>query len=149
MDEFVVFHIANLAMLDDADSAFLLEQGLPRDASPFLSFAAYTPEEIRERLDTFAVSKDYFPIGHNGSGDIVAIDTNRGEVVYFNHDANNLRVFINSTLPLFAECLCIFQEHLRSGMMHSCLSDIEAVDAKAAKTGSMWHDAVLAEIANG
>jgi len=34
-------------------------------------------------------------------------------------------------------------------MMHSCLSEIEAVDAKAANTGSMWHDEVLAEIATG
>lgn len=148
-DQFVTFDPDTLSALDAEDAAFLIEQSLPCDASPFLSFAAYTPNDIEERLSTLGLPQACFPIGHNGSGDIIGVDTKTREVVYFNHDASNLRVFINSTLSLFAEGLCIYQEHLRAGVMRSCLSAIEKIDARAVEAGSMWRSEVDAEIANG
>ncbi|MGB4810898.1 MAG: SUKH-4 family immunity protein [Methylophilaceae bacterium] len=138
LDEFVEFSQHNLSSLAQEDRAFLASQGLPRDASPFLSFAAYSQAEIAERIETFALTTNLFPIGHNGSGDVIAIDKSSREVVYFNHDMYNLRVFINSSLPLFAECLCIYQEHLHNKKMHSCLMAIETIDMAAARTDGMW-----------
>jgi hypothetical protein len=148
-DEFVVFENSVLSDLAQEDIDFLTTQGLPHDAPPFLSFTAYTRHEIEQRLETFVLPENIFPIGHNGSGDILAIDKNLRDVVYFNHDANNLRVFINSTLLQFAECLCVFQEHLKSESMHQCLAAIAAVDSAAAKASSMWHSEIMAEVAGG
>jgi hypothetical protein len=148
LDEFVVFENADLSGLAEEDAVFLVTQGLPRDASPFLSFAAYTQDEIEQRLETFALPQNIFPIGHNGSGDILAIDKDSGEVVYFNHDANNLRVFINSSLLQFAECLCVYQEHLISEKMRQCIVAIAAVDSAAALTSSMWNSEIIAEVTN-
>lgn len=148
-DEFVVFEKSVLFDLAQDDIAFLTTQGLPQDAPPFLSFAAYTQKEIEQRLETFSLPQNIFPIGHNGSGDILAIDKNTRDVVYFNHDANNLRVFINTTLLQFAECLCVFQEHQKNETMRQCLDAIAAVDSEAAKASSMWHSEIMAEVTRG
>lgn len=149
LDEFIGFDAKALSVLAQEDKAFLLEHGLPRQASPFLSFTAYSPTEIQGCIDTSALPPNYFPIGQNGSGDLVAIDLVTREVIYFNHDAHNLRVFINSTLPQFAECLCIYQEHLVAAKMTHCLAAIERIDPRAAISDSMWHAEVMAEAANG
>ncbi|WP_459749120.1 SUKH-4 family immunity protein [Pseudomonas sp. 3A(2025)] len=142
LDEFVVYERDLLASLAVQDADFLVEQGLPCDAAPFLSFAAYTEAQRTHRLSVFGIGDDYFPIGHNGSGDVLAIERSSREVVYLNHDFNNERVFINSTLLQFAECLCIFQEHLRDNRMAFCLTEIERIDPAAARPGTMWAEAV-------
>ncbi|WP_290595028.1 SMI1/KNR4 family protein [Arenimonas sp. SCN 70-307] len=148
-DEFVVFD-ANVipVRLAKEDSCLLEDHGLPRDAAPFLSFHAYSQPEIESRKRHFGIPESYFPIGHNGSGDILAIDTDSREVVYFNHDNHNQRVFINSSVRQFAESLCIYQEHLGNRTMADCLRAIAAIDARAATTGSMWQTEVISELAN-
>ncbi|WP_209569899.1 SMI1/KNR4 family protein [Herbaspirillum sp. 1130] len=146
LDRFVEFDKNLLSCLAEEDSAFLERHGLPCDASPFLSFSAYSPSQIAQSIETFALPPHYLPIGNNGAGDIIAIDEDSRQVVYFNHDAHNLRVFINSTVNQFAECLCVFQEHLRSETMSSCLTEIEGIDAAAANVNTMWHSEVMAEI---
>ncbi|MGC6372167.1 hypothetical protein [Pseudomonas sp. K2I15] len=55
-------------------------------------------------------------------------------------------MFINSTLMLFAQCLCIFQEHLRNSRIERCLAETEQVDPAAAVPGAMWADAVSEEL---
>ena len=149
LNEFVVFD-ANVipVRLAKEDSCLLVEHGLPRDAAPFLSFHAYSPSEIDSHKQHFGTPESYFPIGHNGSGDILAIDTDSREVVYFNHDNHNQRVFINSSVRQFAESLCIYQEHLGKGAMANCLGAIAAIDTRAATTGSMWQAEVSSELAN-
>jgi hypothetical protein len=145
-DEFVVFDADTVASLAEEDAEFLTTQGLPCDAAPFLSFYAYSEDEVAQRLEVFSLAENILPLGHNGSGDILALDKNTREVVNFNHDADNLRIFINSTLPKFAESLCVYQEHQNSKSMHQCLADIAAVDSMAAQNGCMWHSEIMAEI---
>jgi hypothetical protein len=147
LDEFVSFDREILAKFCHEDAALLAEQGLPCDAPPFLNFDAYSVEEIRERTEIFGLPSEAFPIGNNGSGDMIAIDINTRHVIYFNHDFENLRVFINSNLPLFLECLCIFQEHLTSGNLSTCLATIARADPSAALPGTMWHQEVGNQIA--
>jgi hypothetical protein len=144
-DEFVEFEPSRLSALSEDDRSFLTSNGLPRAASPFLAFAAYSAPEIAERVETFAVPGSYFPIGHNGSGDIIAIELTTREIVYFNHDNENLRVFINTTLRQFAECLCVYQEHLRDDTMRDCLAAIASADAPAAMPATMWYNEITAE----
>ncbi|MDB5339702.1 MAG: hypothetical protein JWN70_5321 [Planctomycetaceae bacterium] len=146
LDEFVQFDTSTVHLLDSEDATLLLAQGLPHDASPFLSFEAYSSEQLDSRFETFGVSKSYFPIGHNGSGDVLAIDLNTREVVYFNHDLEDARVFVNSSLIQFLECLCIFQEHLTQETMASCLADIATSDHKATAPGALWHNEVGNEV---
>lgn len=146
LDEFVAYKAGQVCSLAPLDAELLVEQGLPRDAAPFLSFEAYSSSQIAHRLMVYGISEDYFPLGQNGSGDVLAMDLRSREVVYFNHDFDNARVFINSTLVLFAQCLCIFQEHLRDSTMERCLVEIARVDSAAAVPGTMWADAVSEEL---
>ncbi|MGY0653039.1 SUKH-4 family immunity protein [Luteimonas sp. A537] len=126
----------------------LLEQGLPRDASPFLTFYAYSQPEIESRKEVFGIPESCFPIGHNGSGDVLVVDTDTREIIYFNHDNHNVRVLINSSLPQFAESLCIYQEHLTKGAVGVCMAAIAAIDTRAVIQGSMWQSEISSEIAN-
>lgn len=143
LDEFVVFEQDSLVELDDRAIRLLTEQGLPRRASPFLSFSGYPNAEVANLRESGVIPQGFVPLGQNGSGDLLGVDASTKEVIYFNHDAQNARVFINSTLDLFTESLCLYQEHLRGGAMHLCLGKIEAIDPAAAKPGSMWHAEVL------
>lgn len=147
LDEFVRFEANNLHLLAQEDTEFLITQGLPRQASPFLSFSAFSETEIQELIEMSALQSHYFPIGQNGSGDLVAIDLDSREVVYFNHDSNNCRIFINSTVSQFAECLCIYQEHLIANKMVNCLAVIGKIDGKSVVEGNMWNSEIMTEIA--
>lgn len=144
--EFIAFNPSDLAGMPAEEAGFLLKHGLPRDAPPFLSFEAYSAPEIVRRLTIFGIAEHYYPLGHTGSGDVLALDQKTCEIVYFNHDADNTRVFINSTLIQFACCLRIFQAHLRDDTMEHCLANIRHVDPAAAEPGTMWVDEVDAEL---
>jgi hypothetical protein len=140
LDEFVDFERADVSRLASEDADLLKRQGMPHAAAPYLSFEAYSPEEMDELLQSSGLPDSFFPIGQNGSGDIVAIDTKSREVIYINHDAKDVRVFINSSLQQFAESLCIYQEHLTRQDLQECLAAIRRVDAAAVAAGAMWHD---------
>ncbi len=139
LDEFTVFESTDLPGLNDNAKRLLVEEGLPRTASPFLSFSCYGDIEINDLRESGAIPEQFVPLGQNGSGDLLGIDTTTNEVVYLNHDSHNHRVFINSTLDQFLECLCIFQEHLYSKTRRSPLSAIAKIDPRAAEKGAMWH----------
>jgi len=139
LDEFIQFDPAALpSSLPMDDAQLLVAQGLPRDAPPFLSFCAYSPTDAADLRQGFGIPESCFPIGHNGSGDVLAIDLETREVVYFNHDNHNARVFINSSLCQFAESLCIYQEHHHRRAIRAALSAIAAIDPAALHQGSMW-----------
>lgn len=144
--EFIAFNPSDLACVPAQEAEFLLKHGLPRDAPPFLSFEAYNASEIVRRLTIYGIAEHYYPLGHTGSGDVLTLDRETHEIVYFNHDADNTRVFINSTLIQFARSLCIFQEHLRDDTMEHCLANIQQVDPASAAPGTMWADEVHAEL---
>lgn len=146
LGEFVAYRYGNLSSLAAQDAAFLVNQGMPRDAAPFLSFEAYSEPQVNQRRVVFGIDADYFPLGHNGSGDVLAIGCRNREIVYFNHDFDNARVFINSTLAQFAECLCVYQAHLRDDRMNSCLAQIARVDGAAALPGTMWAEDIRASL---
>ena len=146
LDEFIFWEPGQLPLMAEEDAEFLVEQGLPDSAAPFLSFAVYSGTEATRRRTIFGVADHYFPLGHTGSGDVLALDSQTREVVYFNHDFNNQRVFINATLQLFAQCLCVFQQHLRDSTMARCLDEIGRIDPVAAAAGSMWAEEVSAEL---
>lgn len=146
LKKFIAWQARELPAMDEQDTTFLVHQGLPAGAAPFLSFAVYDEAEAARRLATCGIIDHYFPLGHTGCGDVLALDCKTREVVYFNHDANNERVFINTTLMLLAQCLCLFQRHLRDNTLMNCLAQIEHLDPAAAATGTMWADEVSAEL---
>ncbi|NKI71064.1 hypothetical protein GN109_16685 [Collimonas pratensis] len=133
-DEALLFKFS----LTHADIEFLTQYGLPRDAAPFLNFNAYSEHELDDMRALRGVPKNFFPIGQNGSGDMLGIDISSREVVYLNHDRDMERVFVNTSLYQFAECLCLYQEHSLAKTMVNCLSDIQRVDSNAAEKNTMW-----------
>jgi len=118
-------------------------------APPFLSFYSYTAAEIFELYESLALNNSYFPFGANGSGDILAIDLNSNEIVYFNHDNDNERVFINSSLNQFADSLCIFQQGLKNSNINQCNELISKIDPKAIVVNTMWYAEIQSELENG
>ena len=150
-DEFVSFdsQILKASGLNDKVIEFLLEAGLPRDAAPFLSFQSYTANDIEKRKEVFGIEDRFFPIGINGSGDPLVIDSKSGEVLFFNHDDNMRKVFINSSVWQFVECLCIYQEHMTNNTMNSCLEEIVRTDPRAAEKEAMWFSEIQVELDNG
>jgi hypothetical protein len=136
---FVAFSPDALSPLSEEERRFLCTEGLPSSAAPFLSFCSYSMAEQESLWDSGAIPRHLVPIGMNGSGDLLGIDAHSKAVIYFNHDANNALVFVNSTLALFAECLCLYQEHLSADTGDACLEAIEKLDPPAAQPGSMWY----------
>ena len=149
LEAFVVFDSPILTRLAKEDADLLASQGLPQDAAPFLNFRAWTPEQINDYCHHGAVPPSCLPIGHNGSGDIIAVEGSTRAVVYFNHDARNQRIFINSSVRQFAECLCLYREHMTARNMAQCLAAVEQVDAAAALSGTMWHAQIGSALAEG
>jgi len=149
LDEFVTYDKSTISILERADSEFLNEVGMPASASPFLSFYSYTSAEISELYKSSALQNSYFPFGANGSGDILAIDLKSNEIVYFNHDNNNERVFINSSLNQFTESLCVFQQSLTNSSVNQCAELISKIDSSAIVANTMWYAEIQSELENG
>jgi hypothetical protein len=145
LDEFSTFpneRIANLR-IRDVDRRLLAECGLPIDAPPFLSFGL-SADRVLMPLDDFP---DSVAIGHNGSGDMICIDqAATGAVVYYNHDNQMQRVFMNSSILQFAECLCLFSEFMRTKDAETFARHVELVDSPALAAGSFWPNEVRCEL---
>ncbi|MCG7500165.1 SUKH-4 family immunity protein [Vibrio sp. Of7-15] len=130
LDEFVSLSEEKLSTynLKDEDIEILSKVGLPIDAPPSLSF----------RNCGSLVENGALILGNNGFGDPICLDLLTGEVVCFMHDSNMERVFINSSLKLFLESLCIYQEHLRSGSLMNCLNSLSEIDIGVANKENYW-----------
>lgn len=118
---------------------FLCESGLPRDAAPFLGFEAYPAAEIAELYDLYDMPRTLYPIGSNGFGDPLGIELSSGAVVYFNHDCDMQRVFINTSVEHFALSLCWYQELRNQRKLDQLLAIVRQFDPPGAAEGTMWH----------
>lgn len=152
-DALIVFpadYVASSPIPNEAKQ-FLSEEGLPRDAAPFLSFGPTSrPWGLLDCLE----------IGANGSGDPITIMAD-GTVLYRNHDADFAGCYINRDLATLAASLLRFRL-LISETQRACGPDgyldglvppnlgadftafLSSVDADALQPGAMWAD----EIAN-
>lgn len=136
LDEFHLFDPSakGASLLNKEDYEHLVSVGLPVQAPPFLSFGDY--------LDWDYDADRYFPIGSDGAGNNICIDINTRDVVLLDHDWDMKRIFINSSLDKFAECLCVFQEAVRAESFDQCLGLMTGVDGKLVKSGDWWANEV-------
>ena len=134
LDEFKVFpDDGNAAqLLTEQDRRFLREIGMPRSAAPFLSFRHH-PETDYDYLPD-----GYYPIGSDGAGNAICVDSGSGNVILLDHDFKMQRIFLNSTLLKFAECLCLYTEHLTIEKMEKCFDAMRAADAELVAQGDWW-----------
>jgi hypothetical protein len=120
--------------LKPSDQEMLIEVGLPQDASPFLSFR-------RSSVQTdYLFPGGGFYLGADGSGNAICVEIGTGHVVLFDHDDGMRPILVNSSLSAFAECLCVYQEHLRSSQMHTCYEAMLRVDPALASHGGFWKE---------
>lgn len=140
LGEFSEFYaeVLETEKLNEIDIKFLIEGGLPCEAAPFLNFKAYSSSEIAELRSDYNINNNFFPLGHDGSGNPIVIDKTSKEIIYLDHDNNMNKVLINSTLPLFAQSLCIYQKNWVNKSMLNCLNEIEAIDPSIKNTKAMW-----------
>ena len=128
--------------IEERGKALLREVGFPEDAAPFLSFSEKQDKALKKLPSVFSFLGSEFGryrlLGSNGSGDFVCIDENDGSIVYLNHDSDMKRVFINSSLPLFAESLCLMAEAHQSGFTTDFAAALASIDPAAVGEGSMW-----------
>lgn len=130
--------IVDYLKLSDTDRALLLETGLPREASPFLTFGGAL-ENLRELQPHLGQAFAPFRVlGSNGSGDLIVADERDGRVLYHNHDSGMDEVFINSSITQLAESICLFQEGMSSGWRVDFLKALAEVDHRASRDGCMW-----------
>jgi len=124
----------------EQNARFLSDIGLPRSASPFIDCRAHTDDEIAHlREGGGGALRALFPLGGaNGCGDPFGIDTSTQSVVYYNHDNGMQKVFMNASVPQFAEALCLFQDLLRTKADDKFATALEKVDKTALLPGSMW-----------
>ena len=132
LDEFHIYDLKNQfsPLLNSQDREHLVSVGFPVRASPFLSFSDSPDWDYKADL--------YFPIGADGSGNTVCIDLSNREVVLLDHDWGMKRVFINSSLDKFAECLCIYQEALSNKNLDACLNKMINEDSRLSAEGEWW-----------
>lgn len=137
IDEFVQFSTIKVAQLNipQADKDLLTVSGLPTDAAPFLSFGL-TNETALEPLGELPHCKI---IGHNSYGDMICIDEfDGGAVVYFNHDQEMARVFMNSSVRSLAHGLCAYLEFRQTQDEERCRRAIFEYDQRAMEENSFW-----------
>ena len=100
--------------MSDLESKYLYESGLPKEAAPFLTFGGDIYGSLPKVSEVWDLSNDfsrYTVIGSNESGDPICIDSlNNGEIVYLNHDYDFIRVFMNTSISQFLECLLCYQK---------------------------------------
>ena len=146
------------ANLPSETRSFLLEVGLPGEASPFLTFApeklGWIPQSSRpEGFDT------YIAIGSNGSGDPVVVASS-GAILYLNHDRNFIPTYINRDVATLAESLLRYRSLISEtqriggpdayldGAVPAHLRDdfanyLTAADPKSLEAGAMWTEELV------
>lgn len=137
LDRFVIYPADRVASLriPEGHKAFLIESGLPADAAPFLNFQADGERSLKEveGIPETAI------IGFNNYGDDICLDmSDDGAVVYHNHDNRMKRVLMNSSLPLFAECLCAFSQLKRTRDFDGFHQHVLSIDPIALAPGTFW-----------
>ena len=138
LERFVAFDrdsVDALSLWPD-DAAILSGVGLPNSASPWLTFEL-DPKRRLKPIDGFS---QMVAIGSNAYGDYVCLDLDTGgAVVYINHDDQNARVLINSSVASLARSLCLYLTHRHRGEPADLLAAIATFDPSAVKNGTFWH----------
>jgi hypothetical protein len=110
--------------------------------APFLSFGSHGNLRLVNALDLPAalVPRDdkFYSIGTNGSGDLICINSESGDVVLFNHDDDLSMVHINTSVTQLAICLCLITESITSGHQTDFLGKLCMVDKRAGDHDAMW-----------
>ncbi len=136
LDEFYQFPEATLEGhgLRQEDRDTLLWVGLPKQAAPFLSFADYPA------LDD--LPPGFYPIGSDGCGSNLCIELGSSNVVLLDHDFGMKKIFVNSSLAKFLECLCLFQEHLTKEVTLGCFEAMCQTDGELNCQGLWWQNEI-------
>ena len=143
LDEFVNFPVEKVGQLNisQLDKDFLTISGFPADAAPFLSFGLNNdiflePLSLIEDIPQGSHCK---MIGHNSNGDIICIDeSDAGSIIYFNHDLNMSREFINSSVISLAYSLCAYEQFQQTKDIEKCRKKISDYDPKAMQEDNFW-----------
>jgi SUKH-4 immunity protein len=145
IDEFVTYPITKISQLNisQADKDLLIMSGLPDSAAPFLSFGLNISIML-EPLDKLPHCK---MLGHTSYGDMICIDESEGgSIVYFNHDCDMARVFMNSSLRSLAHSLCIYAEFWQTRDVERCRKEIGEYDRLAMKEDSFWSIEICTDV---
>ncbi|MCE9548755.1 MAG: SUKH-4 family immunity protein [Planctomycetia bacterium] len=144
MSEFIRFPepLVQRLNISQSDKAILSVSGLPRNASPFLTFGLSSDDNVQPLSNTGGVpelSSRYRMIGNNGSGDTICIDeADHGSIVCLNHDFNMQRDFMNSSITALAECLCAFARFMKCKDADACRREFRDADPAAMTSGAFW-----------
>ncbi|PHR88855.1 MAG: hypothetical protein COA78_36175 [Blastopirellula sp.] len=121
---------------------FLSTEGFPENSAPFLSFSISDDSKIESLLNGIDDSTNYYPIGSNGSGDIIAVQKDNDNIVYFNHDDFHKKIFINSNIRKFFDSLYLFQESKINKVESLSINDFIKIDSNCNSKNSMWPNEV-------
>ena len=112
--EIVLYPLSSVQALDVSEDAkaFLSQTGLPESAAPFLDFETPRSGSFTSVAAEYGLGSEYDPymiIGGNGSGDSIAVAADgSGTIVYFNHDKQFEKVFMNTSVCQLADSLKAF-----------------------------------------
>ncbi|HOV28288.1 MAG TPA: SUKH-4 family immunity protein [Pseudobacteroides sp.] len=103
--------------LPEESKTFLVQAGLPKSAAPYLSFKSST-KGGGMKLDKIFNLRDkkfskYIFLGSTGTGDLVCLVEDKGEIIYLDHE-NYREYFINSSLNQLAEYLLLYSEFIKA-----------------------------------
>jgi hypothetical protein len=114
------------------DRRWLQVVGLPEAAAPFLDFSTGSA------FPKGNLPAGFIYLGSTSWGDPICIESESGRIMRLDHEAGMRAFLINSSLPLFAECLCLFQEHRVKRSMSRCLAEMAALDPVALEASDFW-----------
>ncbi len=152
--------LAGISLLQE-EKDFLTTIGLPDSAAPFLSFECPKGQlvSVSDQWKQDKKLSQYKVIGSNGSGDPIALDAIRGDVVYINHDNNFARVFMNSSPSKLAASLKAFRQLIEDTITENgeeafldnnipvqvqtrFRQEIESIDPAATRPESFWSEQI-------
>jgi hypothetical protein len=143
--------------LPDAARRFLTEAGLPWRCAPCLCFEevgkslpriweVYSPGQWKPEEKVSL--EHYLMLGSDGSGNPICLDDRDGRVVMLDHEllfapkARDSRImFVNTSVPLLAECLLAIESVPAPERLDSILQ----ADPPAANKGAFWYCETIAD----
>mgnify|MGYP000909105551 CR=1 FL=1 len=109
--------------LSNETREFLNTSGLPDEAAPFLSFVGDI--NLKNKYDSINILTNWFDflpteyskyvvIGTDGSGDVIALNTEEGGVIeWLDHEDGFSSRFMNSSILHLASCLIAYNQFIK------------------------------------